>query len=149
MNDDATLVTTSNTHISRRPNQRLKQSNRPPVDTDNPNTPIDLITPSKVQEIEQIIDIELELDGPYLNESFKSNYRSPNETDFILSKSLSDQIEDPVLLHKHLSKETDFDRLLEEINTKVLRNTHLPGSIRDLEAAYHDSPHFRDIYIYL
>ena len=54
MNDDATLVPTNNTHISRRPNQRLKQSNRPPVDTDNTDTPIDLITPSNVQEIEKI-----------------------------------------------------------------------------------------------
>ena len=53
MNDDATLVPTSNTHISRRPNQRLKQSNRPPIDTDNTNTPTDLITPSNIQEIEK------------------------------------------------------------------------------------------------
>ena len=96
-------------------------------------------------------DTELELDriGPYLNECFEGNYRSPKETDFILPKSLADQIEDPVLLHKHLPKQTDIDRLLEQINRKVLRNIHLPGSIRHLEAAYLDSPHFIDIYIYL
>ena len=41
MKDDATLVPTSNTHISRGPNQRLKQSNRPLVDADNTKTPID------------------------------------------------------------------------------------------------------------
>ena len=45
MNDDVTLVPTSNTHITSRPNQRLKQSNMPPVNTNNTNTPIDLITP--------------------------------------------------------------------------------------------------------
>ena len=44
---------------------------------------------------------------------------------------------------------TDINRLLEQINRKVLRNTHLPGPVRDLEAAYLDSPHFRDICIYL
>ena len=54
MNDDATLVSTSNTHISRRLNQRLKQSNIPHVDTDNTYTPIDLITSSNVQEIEKV-----------------------------------------------------------------------------------------------
>ena len=56
MNDDATLVPTSNTHthISRRPNQSLKQSNRPPVGTDNTNTPVYLITHSNVQELEEI-----------------------------------------------------------------------------------------------
>ena len=89
------------------------------------------------------------MDGPYLNESFEANYRSPEETDFILPKSLADQIENSVLLHKHLPIQTDIDRLLEQINRKVLRNTHLPGSIRDLEAAYLDSSHFRDIFIYL
>ena len=47
-------------------------------------------------------DIELESDGPYLNESFKANYRSHKETDFIQPKSLGDQIKDPVSLHKHL-----------------------------------------------
>ena len=62
---------------------------------------------------------------------------------------MDDQIEDPCLLHKHLPKQTDIDRLLEQINRKVLRNSHLQGSIRDLEAAYLDSPHLRDIYIYL
>ena len=102
MND--TLVPTSNTQISRRPNQRLKQSDRPPVDTDNTNSPLNLITLSNIQEIEQNRDTKLELDGPYLNESFEAKYRSPKETDFILPKSLADQIKDPVLLHKHLPK---------------------------------------------
>ena len=123
MNDEATLVPTSSTHISRRPSQRLKKSIRPPVDTDNTNTSIDLITPSNAKEIEQSRDIELELDGPYLNESFEVNYRSPKETDFILPKSLTEQIEDPGLLHKHLPKQMDIDRLLEQIKRKVLRNT--------------------------
>ena len=69
MNDDATLVPTSNTHISRRPNQRLKQSNRLHVGTDNTNTPMDVIIPSNVAEIEQNRDIDLKLDCLYLNES--------------------------------------------------------------------------------
>ena len=89
------------------------------------------------------------MDGLYLNESFEANYRSPKETNFILPNSLADQTEDPVLLHKHLPKQTGIDRHLEQINRKFLRNTHLPGSIRDLEAAYFGSPHFKDIYIYL
>ena len=93
MNDDATSVPTSKTHISRSLYQRLKQSNRPPVDT---YIPIDLITPISVQEIEQNRDIELELDGPYLNGSVQANYRSPKETDFIPCKSLADHTEDPV-----------------------------------------------------
>ena len=62
---------------------------------------------------------------------------------------MADQIQDPVLVHKHLTKQTDIDRLLEQINRKFLRNTHLPGSLIDLEAAYLNSPYCRDIYIYI
>ena len=36
----------------------------------------------------------------------------------MLPKSLAAQSEDPVLLHKHLPKEKDIDRLLEQINRK-------------------------------
>ena len=89
------------------------------------------------------------MDGLYLSESFEAKYRSPKETDFILPKSLADQIDDPVWLHKHHPQQTDIDNLLVQINQKVLRNIYIPGSFRDLEAACADSPHFRDIYIYL
>ena len=86
----------------------------------------------------------------HISMNFEANDRSPKETDYILSKLLANQTEDPVLLHKHFPKQTDIDRFLEQINRRtVLRNTHLLGLIRDLEAAYLHGPHFRDIYIYL
>ena len=67
---------------------------------------------------------------------FEANYRSPKETDFILPKSLADQTEDSILLYEHLPKQTDNDRLLEKIKMKVLRNTHVPGSIKRLGSSF-------------
>ena len=38
---------------------------------------------------------------------------------------------------------------MRHINRKVLRNIHLPLTLRDLKAAYLQSPQFRGIYVYL
>ena len=55
-------------------------------------------------------------------------------------------IPDGALIHKHLPKQVDIDRILAQINRKYLRRMHLPCSLRDMQAAYMQSPHFCDIY---
>lgn len=42
-----------------------------------------------------------------------------------------------------------MNKVYGQIQKKILRQVHLPTSLRDLEAEYLHSPHFRDIYIYL
>ena len=39
--------------------------------------------------------------------------------------------------------------MLEAIQRKVLKGTHLPVKIKEIQAAYLHSPHFKDIYLYL
>ena len=53
----------------------------------------------------------------------------------------------PTLMHRHLPKQTDVDRIMEQINRKYLTNLQLPCSIRDMQAAYLNSPHIKDIYM--
>ena len=55
-------------------------------------------------------------------------------------------IPDGSLIHKHLPKQADIDKILTQINRKYLRKMHLPCSLRDMQAAYMQSPHFCDIY---
>ena len=38
---------------------------------------------------------------------------------------------------------------MKQIDQKVLRDTNLSVSLKDLKAAYLSSPHFKDIYLYL
>ena len=45
-------------------------------------------------------------------------------------------IPDGALIHKHLPKQVDIDRILAQINRKYLRRMHLPCSLRDMQAAY-------------
>ena len=60
---------------------------------------------------------------------------------------LGDQITDTTLMHRHLPKQTDIDRIMEQINRKLFSQATTPLSVRDMQAAYLNSPHFKDIYM--
>ena len=51
--------------------------------------------------------------------------------------------------HNFLPKQGEIDRLINQINKKVLRDSKLSMNLRDLKAAYLTSPLFRDIYLNL
>ena len=53
------------------------------------------------------------------------------------------------LVQKFLPKQTDIDKILKIIQQKVLKGTHLPIMIKDIQAGYLVSSYFKDIYIYL
>ena len=46
-------------------------------------------------------------------------------------------------------KQTDIDKILEIIRKKVLKSTHLPLTIKEIQAGYLNSLYFKDIYLYL
>ena len=64
-------------------------------------------------------------------------------------KELEDLINKGNLIHKCLPKQADIDKILRVIQRKVLRGTHLPVEIKEIQAGYLQSPYFRDIYIYI
>ena len=51
--------------------------------------------------------------------------------------------------YKFLPKQGDVDKLFTQINHKILRDTKLPLTLKDLKAAYLTSPHFKDVYWHL
>ena len=48
-----------------------------------------------------------------------------------------------------MPKQTDIDKILELIRKKVLKGTHLPLMIKEIQAGYLSSSYFKDIYLYL
>ena len=50
-------------------------------------------------------------------------------------------------MHRYLPKQADIDKIMQQISRKYLTKLQLPCSIRDIQAAYLNSPHFRDIYL--
>ena len=66
--------------------------------------------------------------------------------DFEIPLVLEEMIPDGSLIHKHLPKQADIDKILTQINRKYLRKMYLPCSLKDMQAAYMQSPHFCDTY---
>ena len=48
-----------------------------------------------------------------------------------------------------MSKQTDIDRILKVIQRKVLKGTHLPLTIKEIQTGYLNSLYFKDLYMYL
>ena len=62
---------------------------------------------------------------------------------------LADLINTNNKVQKYLPKQTDIDKILKIIQGKVLKGTHLPVTIKEIQAGYLNSPYFKDIYLYL
>ena len=43
----------------------------------------------------------------------------------------------------------DIDKILEIIQRKVLKGTHLPIKIKEIKAGYLSSPYFKDLCLYM
>ena len=106
--------------------------------------------PKTVAEIDAAqYDPLMDTDSPFDDALVEIEYRRPDNNDFKIPPSLEKQIEQGRLARDDLPKQIDIDRVMRRINRKVLRQTHLPLTLRDLQAAYLESPQLRDIYVYL
>ena len=84
---------------------------------------------------------------PFQDREVEAIFKSPEMDDFLLPPTLGDQICDSTPLHRHLPRQSDIDRIMAQINRKYLTKLQLPCSIRDMQSAYLNNPHFKDIYL--
>ena len=94
--------------------------------------------------IQDPFDTQMEV--PFSEDIVEPVFKRPDMTDFEIPTVLEEMIPDGTLIHKHLPKQSDIDKILTQINRKYLRKMHLPCSLRDMQAAYMQSPHFCDKY---
>ena len=64
-------------------------------------------------------------------------------------KELGDLTNKGNLIRKYLPKQTDIDKILEVIQGKVLKGTHLLVKMKEIQAGYLHSSYFKDLYLYL
>ena len=124
-----------------------------------PNTPVHvppflcpapaMKKPKAMNEVDAEYDPLMDTDSPYDDALVEIEYRRLVGDDFTIPPSLETQIEQGKLTKRDLPRQAEIDRVMRRINRKVLRNIHLPLTLRDLQAAYLQSPQFRGIYIYL
>ena len=79
--------------------------------------------------------------GPRHSKDWKIIFQNPKELGEVINKEN--------LIHKFLSRQADIDKILKIIQRKVLRCTHLPVEIKEIQAGYLQIPYFKDLYQYL
>ena len=94
--------------------------------------------------IQDPFDTQMEV--PFAKDTVEPVFKRPEMTDFEIPPVLEEMIPDGSLIHKHLPKQANIDKILTQINRKYLKRMHLPCSLKDMQAAYMQSPHFCDIY---
>ena len=79
---------------------------------------------------------DTQVEVPFSEDTVEPVFKRPEKADFEIPPVLEEMIPDGALIHKHLPKQVDIDRILAQINRKYLRRMHLPCSLRDMQAAY-------------
>ena len=90
--------------------------------TGNPNVPQD--------------PLDTQMEVPFTEDTVEPVFKKPEITDFEIPPVLEEMIPDGSLIHKHLPKQADIDRIPTQIKRKYLRRMHLPCSLKDMQAAY-------------
>ena len=95
------------------------------------------------------ISKDLEENSPYHKGLISETYQRPDKSQLIEPPELADLINTLNLVQKYLPKQTDIDKILKIIHRKVLKGTHLPVTIKEIQVGYLNIPYFIDIYLYL
>ena len=128
-------------HFEPSPLSKIPQQAREPQETTKQNPIPSTENPYVIQD-----PFDTQMEVPFSEDIVEPVFKRPEMTDFEIPPVLEEMIPDGTLIHRHLPKQSDIDKILTQINRKYLRKTHLPCSLRDMQAAYMQSPHFCDIY---
>ena len=101
------------------------------------------------ENISPDINLDFEENSSFQDGVISEAYQRPDKSFFQEPQKLNDLINIGNLIQNFLPKQADIDRILKVIQRKVLKGTHLPVEIIEIQAGYLSSPHFKDIYLYL
>ena len=94
-------------------------------------------------------NLDIEENSPFQEGTLSETIQRPDKMFFQKPKSLDDIIDTGNLIHKFLPKQMDINRILQIIQRKVLKGTHLPIEIKEIQTGYLHSLYFKEIYQYL
>ena len=93
--------------------------------------------------------IEIEENSPFQEGIIFEIYERPDTSYVKEPQELKNLIDTNKLIQKFLPKQTDIDKILDIIKRKVLKGTHLPLTIKEIQAGYLSSSFFKDLYLFL
>ena len=94
-------------------------------------------------------NFDFEENSPFQEGIMSETFQRPDKSFFQEPKELGNLINKENLIHKYLPKQTDIDKMLEVIQRRVLKGTHLLVEIKEIQAGYLHSSYFKDVYLYL
>ena len=80
--------------------------------------------------------VEIEENSPFQEGIISEIYERPDTSYVQEPQELKDLIYTTKLIQKFLPKQTDIDKILDIIKRKVLKGTHLPLMIKEIQAGY-------------
>ena len=92
--------------------------------------------------------IEFEEHSLHQEGIISETYERPDKSFIQEPPELKDLIDTSKLIQKFLLKQTDVDKIFTIIKRKVLKGTHLPLTIKEIQAIYLINPYFKDLYLY-
>ena len=101
------------------------------------------------QNISPNINFDFEENSPFQEDIMSKTFQRPDKSFFQNPIELRDLINKGNFIHKYVPKQMDIDKILEVIQRKVLKDTHLPMEVKEIQAGYLSSPYFKDLYLYL
>ena len=93
--------------------------------------------------------VEIEENSPFQEGIILEIYERPDNSYVQEPQELKDLIDTTKLIQKYLPKQMDIDKILDIIKRKVLKGTHLPLMVKEIQAGYLTSPYFKDLYLFL
>ena len=104
---------------------------------------------SCVENIDLDINLDFKENSPFEEGVTSETFQRLDKTFFQDPKELNDLKNMGNLVQKFFPKQADIHKILKVIQRTVLKGTHLQVKIKEIQASYLTSTHFKDIYLYL
>ena len=92
---------------------------------------------------------DIEENSPHQEGIITEAYVAPDQSYLEQPQELIKLVNTSKFVQRHLPWQADINKILNVIKRKVLKGTHLPITIKEIQAGYLNSPFFKDLYRYL
>ena len=145
--DPTSIVPWIGPKIQHRPSPLYQDLYTRPPPRPDVNDPLDSLKYLSDNDLDRNVNIE---ENSPFQEGIISEIYERLDTSYVQEpQELKDLIDTIKLIQKFLLKQMDIDKILDIIKRKVLKGTHLPLTIKEIQAGYLSSPYFKDLYLFL
>ena len=99
--------------------------------------------PNAVTEATSSPNKDFEENSPHQQGIITETYVAPDQSCLEQLQELTKLVNTSKVVQKYLPQQADIDKILDIIKRKVLKGTHLPLTIKEIQAGYLTSPFFQ------